>query len=167
MLELEQARQRIFDCLSTLPSEAVILSEAAGRILAEPLTAALDLPPVRMGLLTKLNLLTVGLIFLAAVTITAFVFWRQWQSEERQLHVQGETIARMLADLSESGVRTGTYAGGLRRIIHHHQFPELNSVPGEPLRGQVTIFFETAGYKPAHGHTWKRERFNVFQKTAA
>src|SRR2546430_6069585 len=46
MLELEQARQRIFDCLSTLPSEAVFLSEAAGRILTEPLIGTLDLPPV-------------------------------------------------------------------------------------------------------------------------
>ena len=46
MLELEQARQRIFDCLSTLPSEAVLLSEAAGRILAQPLVGTLDLPPV-------------------------------------------------------------------------------------------------------------------------
>ena len=28
----------------------------------------LDLPPVKTGLLTKLNLLTIGLIFLTAVT---------------------------------------------------------------------------------------------------
>ena len=31
-----------------------------------------NLPPVRMGLLAKLNLLTIGLIFLTAVAITAF-----------------------------------------------------------------------------------------------
>src|SRR6267143_1546532 len=45
MLELDQARQRIFDCLSTLPSElAVVSGAAAGRILAEPVIAPVELP---------------------------------------------------------------------------------------------------------------------------
>src|SRR5262249_4366781 len=39
--------------------------------LAGDTASMLDLPPVRMGLLTKLNLLTIGLIFLTAVAITA------------------------------------------------------------------------------------------------
>src|SRR5947207_2727940 len=44
MLELEQARQRIFDSLSTLPSELALVSKAAGRIVAEPVIAPVDLP---------------------------------------------------------------------------------------------------------------------------
>ena len=40
--------------------------------LAADTASMLDLPPVRMGLLAKLNLLTIGLIFLTAVAITVF-----------------------------------------------------------------------------------------------
>ncbi len=60
--------------------------------------APLDLPPVRMGLLAKLNLLTVGLIFLTAVSITAFLFSQQQRSAEAQLQGEG---AGLLATLSE------------------------------------------------------------------
>jgi len=67
--------------------------------------STLNLPPVRVSLLTKFNVLTVGLLFLAAAAITAVVFWRQWAAEEREIGVHGETIAHMLADLSEFGVR--------------------------------------------------------------
>ena len=42
--------------------------------LAGDTASTLNLPPVRMGLLTKLNLLTIGLIFLTAVAITGFYF---------------------------------------------------------------------------------------------
>ena len=44
MLEVEEARQRIFDCLSTLPLERAAVGNAAGRIVAEPLIAPVDLP---------------------------------------------------------------------------------------------------------------------------
>src|SRR5437763_4480802 len=68
--------------------------------LAADTVTTLNLPPVRMGLLTKLNLLTVGLIALTALTITSFYFWQQWRDDEQQLRAQGRTVLAMLADLS-------------------------------------------------------------------
>ncbi len=44
MLEVEEARQRIFDYLSTLPLERAAVGNAAGRIVAEPVVAPVDLP---------------------------------------------------------------------------------------------------------------------------
>src|SRR3954469_8891662 len=73
--------------------------------LAGDTLGTLDLPPVRVSLLTKFNLLTVGLIFLVSVAVTTVLFWRQWSDEERQMGVHGDTIALMLADLSEYGLR--------------------------------------------------------------
>ena len=92
-----------------------LLRRTRGEI-AHDSVGTLTLPPVRMSLLTKFNLLTVGLIFLAAAAITIVVFWRQWADEERQVRVNGETIALMLADLSEYGLRTGD-AGNLAQIL--------------------------------------------------
>ena len=74
--------------------------------LSADTVSTLDLPPVRMGLLTKLNLLSISLIVLAAIAITAFLFWRQWSDEGQQLRSRGQTIASMLADLSESSLQT-------------------------------------------------------------
>ena len=37
----------------------------------------INLPPVRLGLFTKLQLLTVGLIFLTAATISGYHVWLQ------------------------------------------------------------------------------------------
>ena len=45
MLELEQAQQQILSAIEPLPSETISLDRAAGRILAEPLSARIDLPP--------------------------------------------------------------------------------------------------------------------------
>src|SRR5437763_1920939 len=68
--------------------------------LAADTVTTLNLPPVRMGLLTKLNLLTVGLIALTAVTITSFYFWQQWRDDQQQLRAQGRMVLAMLAELS-------------------------------------------------------------------
>ena len=68
--------------------------------LAADTVTTLNLPPVRMGLLTKLNLLTVGLIALTALTITSFYIWQQWRDDQRQLRSQGRTMLTMLADIS-------------------------------------------------------------------
>ena len=68
--------------------------------LAADTVTTLNLPPVRMGLLTKLNLLTVGLIALTALTITSFYVWQQWRDDQQQLRSQGRTVLAMLADLS-------------------------------------------------------------------
>ena len=73
--------------------------------LAADTGTQVELPPVRTRLSTKFNLLTIGLIALTAISVTWFVFYRQWVDEERQLLVQGETLGLMLADLSERGLR--------------------------------------------------------------
>src|SRR5574340_520246 len=64
----------------------------------------IDLPPVRTRLATKFNLLSIALIVLTAVAVTAFVFFRQWTDTDRQLRMQGETLSQMLADLSAQGL---------------------------------------------------------------
>src|SRR5882762_4596644 len=44
MLELEQARKLIFDSLVPLPPERALVSDAAGRFLAQPVVAPINLP---------------------------------------------------------------------------------------------------------------------------
>ncbi len=68
--------------------------------------STLDLPPVRMGLLTKLNLLTVGLIFLTAVALSVLHFAQQWRDDKQQLRSQGATMLGVIAQLAEHGVAT-------------------------------------------------------------
>ena len=68
--------------------------------------ATLDLPPVKIGLLTKLNLLTIGLIFLTAVAITTFHFSQQWREEEQQLRLQGTSLLGVMAELAEYALYT-------------------------------------------------------------
>jgi diguanylate cyclase (GGDEF)-like protein len=72
--------------------------------LAADTVTTLNLPPVRMGLLTKLNLLTVGLIALTAVAITAFFAWQEWRDVQQQIRAQGRVVLTMLADLSTPGL---------------------------------------------------------------
>src|SRR5437867_3233174 len=64
----------------------------------------LNAPAVRMGLLTKLNLLAVGLIVATALGITAFLVTQQIQDEQARLRTQGLTTASMLAELAEYAV---------------------------------------------------------------
>lgn len=71
----------------------------------------IELPPVRTRLATKFNLLSIGLIVLTAVAVTALVFYRQWTDAERELRVQGETLAQMLADLSAPGLQEHNTVG--------------------------------------------------------
>ena len=47
-----------------------------------------------MGLLTKFNLLTIGLIFLTAIATTGFYLWQQWRDEDTDLRARGATVAR-------------------------------------------------------------------------
>ncbi len=74
--------------------------------LAPDTVTPLNLPPVRMGLHTKLNLLVVGLIFLTAIATTGYYMWQQYRVEESQLRSQGSTVLQMLAELSEYGLYT-------------------------------------------------------------
>jgi len=73
-----------------------------------PLTSdtisTLNLPPARVGLLTKLNLLTVSLIFLTAIAISGYYVARQWYGEDEDLRVRGTTIVAMLSAISEYGL---------------------------------------------------------------
>ena len=78
--------------------------------LATDSTASLSLPRVRMGLLTKLNLLTIGLIFLTAIATTGYYVWQQWRDETADLRQRGATALAMLAELSEFGLYTGNRA---------------------------------------------------------
>ncbi len=74
-----------------------------------------NLPPVRMGLLTKLNVLTVGLIFLTAVATTGFYLWQQWRDGDQELRAEGLTIIAMLGELSGYGLFTAdpAYLNGI------------------------------------------------------
>jgi diguanylate cyclase (GGDEF)-like protein len=68
--------------------------------LAADTVTTLNLPPVRLGLLTKLNLLTVGLIGLTAIAVTTFHFWHEWRDEQMETRTRGRLALRMLAELS-------------------------------------------------------------------
>ncbi|NDP43862.1 MAG: EAL domain-containing protein [Aromatoleum sp.] len=74
--------------------------------LATDTISPLNLPPVRLGLHTKLNLLVVGLIFLTAMATTGYYLWQQYRVDDNQLRSQGSTIVQMLAELSEYGLYT-------------------------------------------------------------
>jgi diguanylate cyclase (GGDEF)-like protein len=93
--------------------------------------STLDLPPVRMGLMTKLNLLTVGLIFLTAVAISVFHFAQQWRDGEQQLRSQGAAMLGVIADLAEYG-------------LYHSDKPYLeqmlNVVSNDPDVAYATVF---------------------------
>jgi diguanylate cyclase (GGDEF)-like protein len=72
--------------------------------LATDTISPLNLPPVRMGLLTKLNLLTVGLIFLTAIATTGFYLWHESTEEQRELRSQASMVLMMLAEISTHGL---------------------------------------------------------------
>jgi diguanylate cyclase (GGDEF)-like protein len=74
--------------------------------LASDTVSPLNLPPVRMGLPTKLNVLVVGLIFLTAVATTGYYLWQQYRVEDLQLRSQGTAFVSMLTELSEYGLYT-------------------------------------------------------------
>ncbi len=54
--------------------------------------------------MTKLNLLTVGLIFLTAIATTSVYLWQRWHVDESELRSQGTTVLAMLAEMSEYGL---------------------------------------------------------------
>ena len=78
--------------------------------LSNDSVASLNLPPVRMGLLTKLNLLTIGLIFATAIAITGFYLWQQWRDENNELRQRGIATLAMLSELAEIGLATNNRA---------------------------------------------------------
>ena len=86
----------------------------------------IDLPSVRTGLLTKLNALTVGLIALTGLAISAYYFWQQWSNEGSELRQRGRTIAAVFAEQSEFGV----YTVGPRVARAHARKPRARSRRG-------------------------------------
>ncbi|MEO8344404.1 MAG: EAL domain-containing protein [Betaproteobacteria bacterium] len=99
--------------------------------LAGDTVSTLDLPPVRMGLLTKLNLLTVGLIFLTAVAVSMFHFMQQWRDGEQQLRSQGTALLGIVADLAENGLYTADRSS-LEQM--------LESISNDPDVAYATVF---------------------------
>jgi diguanylate cyclase (GGDEF)-like protein len=74
-------------------------------------------PPVRLGLLAKLNLLAIGLIVATAVGISSFLVSQQVRDEQSRLRTQGQTIASMLSKLAEYSVYTADTAS-LTQMLH-------------------------------------------------
>ncbi|MEP6997238.1 MAG: EAL domain-containing protein [Betaproteobacteria bacterium] len=64
----------------------------------------------------KLNLLVIGLIVATAVGVGSLLVMQQVDAEQARLKTQGQTIATMLAELSESAVYTAD-AGALERLL--------------------------------------------------
>ncbi len=97
----------------------------------------LNLPPVRMGLLTKLNLLTIGLIFVTAVAITAYYFTRQWRDAEQQLKTQAASLIGVMTELTEYGIYTADKAYLDQILESVGTDPEVGYVSVLDMKGQV------------------------------
>jgi diguanylate cyclase (GGDEF)-like protein len=64
----------------------------------------LNAPPVRMGLLLKLNLLAIGLIVATALGVAAFLIGQQVRDETSRLRTQGLALAAMLAEVANEAI---------------------------------------------------------------
>jgi len=70
----------------------------------------LNAPPVQMGLLTKFNLLAIGLIVATALGVAAFLIGQQIRDEESRLRTQGLAMASMLAEVADEAISSGDMA---------------------------------------------------------
>ncbi|MEO6566927.1 MAG: diguanylate cyclase, partial [Casimicrobiaceae bacterium] len=107
--------------------------------LAGDSITTLDLPPVKMGLLTKLNLLTIGLIFLTAVAITTFHFSQQWRDEEQQLRLQGTSLLGVMAELAEYALYTGNKQSLEQLLDSLASDPDVAYVAVQDQQGRVLV----------------------------
>jgi len=64
----------------------------------------LNAPPVRMGLLAKLNLLAIGLISVTAIFVAAVLLYQQLRDEQSRLRTQGLAVAAMLAEVADEAI---------------------------------------------------------------
>src|SRR5207248_1304381 len=64
----------------------------------------LNAPPVRMGLLAKLNLLAIGLIIATALGVAVFLVNQQLRDEQGRLRIQGLAVAAMLAEVADEAI---------------------------------------------------------------
>ncbi len=67
----------------------------------------LNAPPLRMRLLTKLNLLAIGLIVATALGVAAFLIGQQVHDERTRLRSQGLALASMLAQVANEALTSG------------------------------------------------------------
>jgi diguanylate cyclase (GGDEF)-like protein len=74
----------------------------------------LNVQPVRVGLLTKLNLLAIGLIIATAIGIAALLVRQQVRDEQARLKTQALTIVKMVAERSEQALAQDDRASLLR-----------------------------------------------------
>jgi diguanylate cyclase (GGDEF)-like protein len=72
--------------------------------LAGDSISPLNAPPVRMGLLTKLNALSIGLIVATAVGVAAFFVNQQMRDERALLRTQGLAFAAMVAEVADEAI---------------------------------------------------------------
>jgi hypothetical protein len=138
--------------------------------LAGDTASMLDLPPVKMGLLAKLNLLTIGLIFLTAVAITVFYANQRWRDDDQELRARGRALAAVMTELAEYALVSHDKVALERlldgmgadpdvaymAVLDHDQrrivlrlftptiartpLPELAKRAAPPARGEVTTF---------------------------
>jgi diguanylate cyclase (GGDEF)-like protein len=71
----------------------------------------LNAPPLRMGLLTKLNLLVIGLIVATALGVAAFLINQQLRDEGNRLQTQGLAVASMLAEVADEAIASREMSG--------------------------------------------------------
>jgi diguanylate cyclase (GGDEF)-like protein len=64
----------------------------------------LNAPTVRLGLLTKLNLLAIGLIVATALGVAIFLVDQQLRDERGRLRTQGLAVAAMLAEVADEAI---------------------------------------------------------------
>ncbi|HEX8013544.1 MAG TPA: EAL domain-containing protein [Casimicrobiaceae bacterium] len=77
-------------------------SSPLGAETASPLNA----PPVRLGLLAKLNLLAIGLIIATALGVAAFLVNQQLRDERGRLQTHGLAVAAMLAEVADEPINS-------------------------------------------------------------
>jgi diguanylate cyclase (GGDEF)-like protein len=75
--------------------------------LAADTATPFNAPPVHMGLLTKLNVLAIGLIVATALGVAVFLFDQQLRYEQSRLRSQGVAIAAMLAEVADEAITSG------------------------------------------------------------
>jgi len=78
-----------------------------GAALASETVSPASLPPVRLGLFTKIQVLAVALVFVTALAITAYTFWREWSGGEDDLRAQALTLSTMLAEVVDEPLAAG------------------------------------------------------------
>ena len=75
-------------------------------------------PTILVGLLTKLNLLAIGLILATAIGVGALLFSKETKDQQVRLTAQGTMIASMLSRLSESSLSSNTAdASALHQLL--------------------------------------------------